>query len=181
MDVREGWSAPVREVSLVIDQAKLSTVEDLSASLLAAEEDARMSNDAGVHARVRELTASVKQAKEAAEATRLTFRFQGIGRRRFNVLLEDAPPVDPEMEFDPDKFVGPLLVECSLDGLTVEDVGWMMDHYTDAQVTKLFMAAWSANRAVKDIPFTSPGIEPVSDSGPNLTTALPEGSPTPTS
>lgn len=181
MDIQEALAAkrpPAVEVRLVLDQSLVTAWEAASRAAMESERSSGKSNDPKIHAAARLAADRLQEAKAAMLAAEVTFKFQGIGRKRFTRLLEAAPPTPgSELEFDTDLFVAPLLAACAVDpSMTLEQAQTIVDDWTEAEVTKLFMAAWAANRMVKDVPFTEAASEPMRLSEQTWSTAALEES-----
>lgn len=163
---------PTKSVRLLLDQTLSDRFQQVEREAGRAKMRAENSNDRQVQIDAAELARQADDLKQQIEDAYVTFTFQGISRVDYNELLEAHPPTEEHtaggFEFDPDGFGPDLIAACSVDPeISPEQARRIWDEWTEAEVVRLFNAAYESNRVVKDVPFIAAGSGTPRSSGPS--------------
>lgn len=132
------------------------------------------------------LEAEIEELQKAIDAASVPFTFQALPRRDFLKLVDECPPRPDDTEdgfdFNPEE-LGPRLIAASAlePTMTVAQAEEIWNGWEDAVVTDLFALAFRVNKEVREVPFGKRSSDAIPSSTKSSTTALPEGSPTPSS
>ena len=120
-----------------------------------------------------------------AQATSVSFTFQSIGRVEYDALLELHKPtpqqIKEKMQFNIDTFPAALVAaSCTEPKMEFNIAQAMFDSsdWNSAELQELFLAAFSANNEVPDIPLSNDASASTRNLLSNLLTQANEESPT---
>jgi hypothetical protein len=125
---------------------------------------------------------------EIEEAT-VTFVFQGVGRRNFELMMQAHPPTDEQQErhkadtgedlvWNTDTFPPALVAASSLTPkISKEEAVKIFEDWDGPDLLDIFNAAFAANQSKVNAPFFKRDIGEILSSDSSLITALNEESP----
>jgi hypothetical protein len=180
------YSLPTRTVSVLLDQdlalEHAEAVKAASAARVAADN----SNDRAVHQRADEALDRLLALEGRVEDASFDVTFRALPRKTYMGKVKAYPPTKQQardgLEFDPEQFGPDLIASCAVEpALTREQAQTIWDTWDDAQVSKLFQAAYAANREIRPVPFGRGSTARANGSEPNSNTPPVEESPTPSS
>jgi len=103
----------------------------------------------------------IEELIDQSKATLVEFRFQSIGREKYDNLVESCKPTADQkkqgMPYDPLRFAPALIASACIEPeMTLEQATEIFDSpkWNNAQVMRLFHAAQEANDETGDIPFS---------------------------
>lgn len=134
------------------------------------------------------IKAQLEDLRAQARTTEASFSFQSIGRVEYDALLEANKPTSAQakekMQFNVDTFPAALVAASCIDPKMEPEIAQAMFDSPDwngAELQELFMAAFSANNEIPDIPLSNDGSEGTRNLLSSLITQQSEASRTPSS
>lgn len=140
------------------------------------------------------LKEELEQKEEEAEEFTVEFKFQDIGRKKYDELVRDNRPTDEEkkeykdaggegiLQYSYLNFPPKLVAAASLEPkITLEEAEQIFEEWSEGDLEYLFTTALLACKEPTSLPKSRAGIAKTQGSEQNSTTALNGESPTPSS
>lgn len=163
-----------RTVYVVLDDEPITERERLVGEAAVAEkQDAwlnRRPEAPAIQDRIRELDVLIAESK-------VPVVFAAMPRTRWVELWDQYTDADDELDlegFGPEIIAASWIDDDGQPAASLDDVQELWGTWSAAETEQLYIAAFRVNREVRDIPFTSPGIERTGSSDSNSTTASQE-------
>lgn len=173
-----------RTVRIAVRGDLIERIEDLNEQWEAAVQR-DMAADRLVGNEAPALYDELVQATEEAEAEKVTFSVQSIGKD-WGRLVRQHPPTDDEMvegwKWNLETFPPAALAACCLDPVMTDgEAAGLIEVLREGEFEKLFGAVLALNLMGDLVPKLGRGTDTMPPSEPTSTTPHPEGSPTPSS
>lgn len=182
---------------IVLDPSLQHELDEVEAELEMLDRNQNRINRTGgsladdTNKRIEELLSKYADLEEQAEDVTVEFRFQDIGRRRYDELVHKHPPTDEEkkeykdaggegvLPYSFNTFPPALVAATSLEPkITEVEATEMFSTWSEGDLEHIFNTALLVCKEPSSVPKSRPGIEKIRGSLRNSTTAPSEESPT---
>lgn len=183
-----------RSCHILLDSSLAHEVQELEREISRLENKARFSKSSLADTtpqKLDRLKEELERKMEEAENYVVEFRFQDVGRKRYDELVRENPPTDEEkkeykemggegaltysLSSFPPKLVSLTNVE---PGITEEEAFAIFDDWSEGDLETLFTTALLVCKEPTSLPKSRAGIAQMDDSEQSLTTQPSEESPT---